>query len=208
MERLCLGIDIGSTTVKLVVLDENNEIIFGDYRRHHAHTQQTLNGGDGVFLEFLCQILIVFDLIDGIGDHLLDIHELLLDDLSDLSVLFDALDTVQAACLGSIALGDGDDLTVGGLQTETELTGLVLVHFKLGMGQDLEAFLGLVFNTGDGGILLDRGDTAAAGSFGCVDLRSGDDLTVGGLQIELNAGRNSANDKFTHSNHLSPRNVV
>ena len=37
------GIDIGSTTVKLVVLDENNEIIFGDYRRHHAHTQETLN---------------------------------------------------------------------------------------------------------------------------------------------------------------------
>ncbi len=37
------GIDIGSTTVKLVVLNENNEILFGDYRRHHAHTQQTLN---------------------------------------------------------------------------------------------------------------------------------------------------------------------
>ena len=37
------GIDIGSTTVKLVVLDEHNEIIFGDYRRHHAHTQETLN---------------------------------------------------------------------------------------------------------------------------------------------------------------------
>ena len=38
-----VGIDIGSTTVKLVVLDEHNEIIFGDYRRHHAHTQETLN---------------------------------------------------------------------------------------------------------------------------------------------------------------------
>ena len=38
-----VGIDIGSTTVKLVVLDENNEIIFGDYHRHHAHTQETLN---------------------------------------------------------------------------------------------------------------------------------------------------------------------
>ena len=38
-----VGIDIGSTTVKLVVLDENNVIIFGDYRRHHAHTQETLN---------------------------------------------------------------------------------------------------------------------------------------------------------------------
>ena len=37
------GIDIGSTTVKLVVLNEQNKILFGDYRRHHAHTQETLN---------------------------------------------------------------------------------------------------------------------------------------------------------------------
>ena len=37
------GIDIGSTTVKLVLLDENGNILFGDYSRHHAHTQQTLN---------------------------------------------------------------------------------------------------------------------------------------------------------------------
>ena len=36
------GIDIGSTTVKLVILNENNSIIFGEYRRHQAHTQQTL----------------------------------------------------------------------------------------------------------------------------------------------------------------------
>ena len=32
------GIDIGSTTVKLVLLDENGEILFGQYRRHCAHT--------------------------------------------------------------------------------------------------------------------------------------------------------------------------
>lgn len=36
------GIDVGSTTVKLVVLDEQGERIFGEYRRHRAHTQQTL----------------------------------------------------------------------------------------------------------------------------------------------------------------------
>ena len=36
------GIDIGSTTVKLVILDENGDTVFGEYRRHHAHTQQTL----------------------------------------------------------------------------------------------------------------------------------------------------------------------
>ncbi len=36
------GMDIGSTTVKLVVLDEQDNILFGRYSRHHAKTQQTL----------------------------------------------------------------------------------------------------------------------------------------------------------------------
>ncbi len=36
------GIDIGSTTVKLVVLDADKNILFGQYRRHMAQTQQTL----------------------------------------------------------------------------------------------------------------------------------------------------------------------
>ena len=43
MKTYRAGIDIGSTTVKLVVLDDDNQILFGDYRRHHAHTQETLN---------------------------------------------------------------------------------------------------------------------------------------------------------------------
>ncbi len=43
MQTYRAGIDIGSTTVKLVILDGHDEIIFGEYRRHHAHTQQTLN---------------------------------------------------------------------------------------------------------------------------------------------------------------------
>ena len=42
METYRAGIDIGSTTVKLVILDENGQMVFGQYRRHHAHTQQTL----------------------------------------------------------------------------------------------------------------------------------------------------------------------
>ena len=36
------GIDIGSTTVKLVLLDQHDHILFGAYRRHQAQTQQTL----------------------------------------------------------------------------------------------------------------------------------------------------------------------
>ena len=36
------GIDIGSTTVKLVVTDEEGRTLFSDYRRHCARTQETL----------------------------------------------------------------------------------------------------------------------------------------------------------------------
>ena len=36
------GIDVGSTTVKLVLLDEEGRMVFGEYCRHHAHTQETL----------------------------------------------------------------------------------------------------------------------------------------------------------------------
>lgn len=37
-----LGIDIGSTTVKVAVLDKNNEILFSEYERHYANIQETL----------------------------------------------------------------------------------------------------------------------------------------------------------------------
>ena len=37
------GIDIGSTTAKLVVLDENKNIIFGEYRRHRAQIREVLS---------------------------------------------------------------------------------------------------------------------------------------------------------------------
>ena len=36
------GVDIGSTTVKLVLLDEQGSMIWGEYRRHGAKTQETL----------------------------------------------------------------------------------------------------------------------------------------------------------------------
>ena len=37
-----LGIDIGSTTVKVVVLNDAHEILFSDYRRHYANIKETL----------------------------------------------------------------------------------------------------------------------------------------------------------------------
>ncbi|MGX8702981.1 MAG: BadF/BadG/BcrA/BcrD ATPase family protein, partial [bacterium] len=36
-----LGIDIGSTTVKVAVLDEENKLLFADYQRHFAEIQET-----------------------------------------------------------------------------------------------------------------------------------------------------------------------
>ncbi|MDD5948858.1 MAG: BadF/BadG/BcrA/BcrD ATPase family protein, partial [Lachnospiraceae bacterium] len=37
-----LGIDIGSTTVKIAILDEKHTILFSDYQRHYANIQETL----------------------------------------------------------------------------------------------------------------------------------------------------------------------
>ena len=50
-----MGIDIGSTTVKIAILDPDKNILFSDYRRHFANIQQTL-----------CDIL--SDAIDILGD--------------------------------------------------------------------------------------------------------------------------------------------
>ena len=35
-ENLHIGIDVGSTTVKLAILDDADEVKFAVYRRHHA----------------------------------------------------------------------------------------------------------------------------------------------------------------------------
>ncbi|MCR5467653.1 MAG: 2-hydroxyacyl-CoA dehydratase [Lachnospiraceae bacterium] len=43
-ETLKLGIDIGSTTVKVALLDSDNNILFSDYERHFANIRETLQG--------------------------------------------------------------------------------------------------------------------------------------------------------------------
>ena len=49
---LRIGIDIGSTTVKVVVLDEQNKLLFRSYERHYSKTRertcQTLQGLRGM----------------------------------------------------------------------------------------------------------------------------------------------------------------
>ena len=48
-----LGIDIGSTTVKVALLDEDNKLVASDYRRHFANIQETL-----------------FDLVEDLTKHI------------------------------------------------------------------------------------------------------------------------------------------
>ena len=42
-ELYTLGIDIGSTTVKIAILDQDNDVAFSDYERHYANIQETLS---------------------------------------------------------------------------------------------------------------------------------------------------------------------
>ena len=41
-DKLLLGIDIGSTTVKIAIIDKDNNLLFADYERHFANIQSTL----------------------------------------------------------------------------------------------------------------------------------------------------------------------
>ena len=37
-----IGIDVGSTTVKVAILDDNDKILYGDYQRHRADIRSTI----------------------------------------------------------------------------------------------------------------------------------------------------------------------
>ena len=41
---LRIGVDVGSTTVKLLVLDETDAIVYSVYRRHHSDIRATIIG--------------------------------------------------------------------------------------------------------------------------------------------------------------------
>ena len=42
MNTYSIGIDIGSTTVKVAILNQDNKCVFSDYKRHFANIQETL----------------------------------------------------------------------------------------------------------------------------------------------------------------------
>ena len=39
---LHVGLDVGSTTVKIIVMNDNREIIYKDYQRHYSDTKNTV----------------------------------------------------------------------------------------------------------------------------------------------------------------------
>ena len=39
---LNVGLDIGSTTVKIVAMDQRKNIVYSDYRRHFSDTKKTI----------------------------------------------------------------------------------------------------------------------------------------------------------------------
>ncbi len=68
-----LGIDIGSTTVKIAVLNSNRDILFSDYERHFANIQETLSDLLGRALHILGSIR-VSPVITGSGGLTLARH--------------------------------------------------------------------------------------------------------------------------------------
>ena len=57
-----VGIDVGSTTVKVAVLDDNDKLIYGDYQRHRADIRSTIISVVNKALDFLV------DNVEG-GEH-------------------------------------------------------------------------------------------------------------------------------------------
>ena len=48
--KLHVGLDIGSTTIKIVILDDNLNTIYSSYTRHFSDTKKTLSD---VLLKFI-----------------------------------------------------------------------------------------------------------------------------------------------------------
>lgn len=117
------------------------------------------------------------------------------------SILFDALNAIQTACLGLIALGSGNNFAVGSLQAETEFTGFIGVNLVLRILHRSIAFHSLIFYCG-GAVFADAFNAILAGSSGGINLGNSNDFAIAGNEIELNAGFNFFDDKFSHDDYL------
>jgi hypothetical protein len=124
-ELLSMGVDIGSTTVKIAIRDDNGEVLFADYERHFANIQQTLALLIGRAMEKLGDRE-VCPMITGSGGLLVcsksDVSRLLADVINDL-IIIAVSDVTQyssgycnriEACLCCDLSGDEDDHLASG----------------------------------------------------------------------------------------------
>lgn len=91
-------------------------------------------------------------------------------------------------------------ISVGGLEAEAELTGIVHVYLELRALRGGEALNGLVFQRGDGRVPAHALDAGFAGGGGGADLGGGDDLTAVGLEVEHDAGVGLFDAESAHAN--------
>ncbi len=101
-----LGIDIGSTTVKIALMDDKNNILFSDYQRHFANIQETLLN----LLKKAKEVtgnLEVYPMITGSGGLTLANH-LEVPFTQEVIAVSTALQTVTNGCDVAIELGGED----------------------------------------------------------------------------------------------------
>ena len=106
MNTYKLGIDIGSTTVKIALLDDADTIVFSDYERHFANIQETLQD----LLEKATQSLGLFNcrpVITGSGGLTLAKH-LLVPFTQEVIAVSTALQDYAPQCDVAIELGGED----------------------------------------------------------------------------------------------------
>ena len=101
-----LGIDIGSTTVKIAVLNDQQELLFADYERHYANIQETLAALLGKAEEQLGEIT-VRPVITGSGGLALANH-LEVPFVQEVIAVSSSLQTLASKTDVAIELGGED----------------------------------------------------------------------------------------------------
>ena len=67
--KLHMGIDVGSTTVKVVIIDDNDKILFAEYRRHGGSAANYMK----LFTFFNVIFLVVLTLLALVQLHVMGI---------------------------------------------------------------------------------------------------------------------------------------
>ena len=101
-----LGIDIGSTTVKVALMDEEKNILFSDYERHFANIKETLHD----LLKKACDVtgdIKVHPMITGSGGLTLAKH-LGIPFIQEVVAVSSALEEMTGGCDVAIELGGED----------------------------------------------------------------------------------------------------